>query len=114
MPDNSIQIAAINGNNTVVFDDSGKVLWETSSIGDRSGIWSASFATGDLTGNGDPNWAFLDNSGALVIATSNGQKLSQVPASGNISTFAIASLPGRPGLLLVLNGGTVTAYTFHP
>jgi peroxiredoxin/outer membrane protein assembly factor BamB len=114
MPDNSIQIAAITGHTSVVFDDSGKVLWKTSSIGGETGLWAASFAAGDLTGDGDPDWAFIDGSGALVIATPNGQKLSQVPASRHVSAFAIAPVPGHPGYLIVLDGGSVMAYTFAP
>jgi peroxiredoxin len=113
MADNSIQIAAMSGNTTVVFDDGGKVLWQTSTIGNHAGPLSAAFATGDVTGNGDPDWVFIDAS-SLVVATPNGQKLAEIPASRNVAAFAVASLPGHPGYLIVLDGGNVMAYTFGP
>jgi peroxiredoxin len=114
MSDHTIQIAAISGDKTVVFDDSGKVLWQTSSIANHAGWRSVSFARGDITGDGDPDWAFIDGSGNCIIATPKGNELALVPTPRNISAFAIASRPGRPGYLIALDGGNVLAYTFGP
>ena len=72
--DKTIQIAAINGDKTVVFDETGKIAWTTSAIGNHGGWRTSSFAVGDIKGDGVMEWAFIDGSGNLVIATPNGQK----------------------------------------
>ena len=98
----------------MVFDDSGKVLRKTSAIGNHAGWRATSFATGDIEGNGAQDWAFIDGSESLVIATPNGQKISAIPHAAGLSTFTIASRPGQSGLLITLDGGTVKVYAFKP
>ncbi|HEV2319092.1 MAG TPA: redoxin domain-containing protein [Verrucomicrobiae bacterium] len=114
MAHHTIQIAAISGDKTVVFDDSGKVLWQTSSIANHAGWRSVSFASGDITGDGDSDWAFIDGSGNCIIATPTGNELARVPTPRNVTAFAIASRPGRTGYLIALDGGNVLAYNFRP
>jgi peroxiredoxin len=111
---NPIQIAAINGNQTAVFDDTGKIAWTTSAIANHAGWRAASFAFGDLKGDGDTEWALLDGSGYLVIATANGQKLSSLPHAKGFTAVAVASRPGKSGLLIVLDHSDVQAWAFQP
>jgi peroxiredoxin len=112
--DKTIQIAAINGDNTVVFDETGQVAWTATAIGDHAGWRTCSFAVGDLIGDGTREWAFIDGTGSLVIATSNGQKLSSIAQAKEFAGFAIASRPGQGGILITLANGSVQAYTFQP
>jgi hypothetical protein len=111
---NTIQIAAINGDHTVVFDETGKVGWTTSAIGNHAGWRTCSFAVGDLKGDGTQEWAFIEGSGNLVIAASSGQKISSVAHAKEFASFAIASRPGQGGTLITLANGTVQAYAFQP
>jgi len=112
--DKTIQIAAINGDQTVVFDETGKVVWTTSAIGNHAGWRENSFSVGDITADGSQERAFIDGSGNLVIATSAGQKISSIAHAKGFSCFAIASRPGKSGVLITLASGTVEAYTFQP
>jgi peroxiredoxin len=112
--DKTIQIAAINGDKTAVFDETGKIAWTTSAIGNHGGWRTSSFADGDLKGDGGTEWAFIDGSGNLVIATPNGQRISSIAHGKEFVSFAIASQPGKSGVLVTLGKGTVQAYTFQP
>ena len=114
--DKTIQIAAINQEavDTEVFDETGKVAWTTSATSDHAGWRENTFAVGDITGDGNPEWAFLDGAGNLVIATPEGQKISSIAHAAKFSRFAIASRPGKSGVLITLDGGTVTACAFQP
>ena len=109
-----IQIAAINGDKTVAFDETGKVAWQTSAIGNHAGWRNGSFAIGDLKGDGTQMWAFVDGSGNLVIASSSGQKISAIAQAKEFACFAIASRPHQNGVLITLANGTVQAYAFQP
>ncbi|MGA2278947.1 MAG: redoxin domain-containing protein [Verrucomicrobiota bacterium] len=112
--DKTIQIAAINGDNAVAFDETGKVAWTTSAIGNHAGWRTSSFAVGDLKGDGTQEWAFIDGSGNLVIAALTGQKISSIAHAKEFAGFAIASRSGQSGVLIALANGTVQAYTFQP
>ncbi len=112
--DKTIQIAAINGDHTVVFDETGKVAWTTSAIGNHAGWRTSSFAIGDLKGDGTQEWTFIDGSGNLVIATLNGRKISSIAHAKEFASFAIASRSGQSGVLIALANGTVQAYAFQP
>lgn len=115
LTDGSIEIAAINSDETVVFDESGKVRWTASAIGNHGGWRSASFTSGSIEGNGVVDWAFIDSDKNLVIATANGQRLVSLPHSQSLGSFAIASQPGKIGLLVTVgaNDGAVKAYSFE-
>jgi thiol-disulfide isomerase/thioredoxin len=111
---NGIQIMAINGDETLVFDDTGRILWKTSAV-KNPGDWRAvSFAAGDLMGNGSAQWVFFDGSSAVIIASAAGEKLASIPVQGSVQQIAIAPQPGGAGLLLTLNHGALTAYSFAP
>jgi peroxiredoxin len=114
LDDKSLQILAVNGHSTVAFDEMGKVAWTTSAPGNPGGWVSTAFAAGDLKGNGSIEWAFLDASGDLIIATPAGQKLSSLPNQRRLETFAIAPRPGQLGLLLTLDHGLLRAFELQP
>jgi peroxiredoxin len=110
----SIQIAAINGDKTVVFDETGKIAWQTSAIGNHAGWRASSFAIGDLIGDGTQVWTFVDGSGNLVIADSSGHKISSIANAKEFEGFAIALRPSQGGILITLAKGTVQAHVFQP
>jgi len=112
--DNHVQIVAINGDQTVAFDETGKVAWTTSAISNHGGWRNASIACGDLKGDGALEWAFIDGSGSLVVATTKGQKIASIPHAKGLTGYAIVSRPGQSGLLISLANETVQAYTFEP
>lgn len=112
--DKTIQIAAINGDNMMVFDETGKVAWTTSAIGNHGGWRTSSFAVGDIKGDGTQEWAFIDGSVNLVIAATSGQKISSIAHAKEFASFAIASRSGQGGILIALANGTVQAYAFQP
>jgi peroxiredoxin len=112
--DKSIQIAAINGDQTAVFDETGKIVWTTTAIGNHAGWRVSSFAVGDIKGDGIQEWAFIDGSGNLVIASPNGQRISTIARAKEFTSFAIASQPGKSGVLITLANATVQAYAFQP
>ena len=112
--DKTIQIAAINNDQTAVFDETGKVLWTSTAMGSHAGWRASSFAVGDLQGDGTADWAFVDGSGDLVIATPNGQKISAVAHAKEFTSFAIAAQPGKSGVLITLGNATVQACSFQP
>lgn len=118
-PDNSIQIAvmdqlaASDAQRMVVFDERGKILWKTSATKIHS--WRKNtFATGDLKGDGSLDWAFINGIQSVDIVTSKGDKVSAIPIATQLSGLAIATLPGKSGVLITLDNGTVSAYSFHP
>ncbi len=111
--DKTIQVIAINGDQTVAFDDTGKVAWKTSAIKNPGGWRSGNFAAGDLEDNGTPDWAFVDGAGNLVLATSDGQKISSIANERNVDCFAFAPRDGQSSVLITLNRGTVQAYGFQ-
>jgi len=111
--DKTIQVIAINGDRTEAFDDTGKVAWTTSAIKDPGGWRSCNFAAGDLEGNGTLAWTFIDGSGNLVLATSDGRKISSLANEKNVESFAFAPRGGQSGVLIALNNETVQAYCFQ-
>jgi hypothetical protein len=112
---NSIQILAFSGNAVAAFDQAGKMAWITSASASAAAAGSphVSAVFGDLIGDGAKEWAFIDGSGDMVIATTGGQKVSSIPTSSTIECFAIAPRPGQGALLLTLDSGVVRAYSFQ-
>jgi hypothetical protein len=111
---NAVEILAFSGNAVVAFDLTGKVAWITTSMasGAASGVPQEQAVIGDLTGDGAREWAFVDGSGNVLIATTSGQQVSSVPLAGPIQGLAVAARPGQGALLLLLDGGAVQAYSF--
>jgi hypothetical protein len=111
----TIQIAAIQSHHQMaVFDETGKIIWTTPASASHAGWRASSFAVGDLQGDGTADWAFIDGSGDLVIATPSGQRISTVAHAKEFSSFAIASQPGKSGVLITLSNATVQACAFQP
>jgi peroxiredoxin len=110
----TIQAIAIGGGRTIAFDPLGEIAWSTSAIQDHGAWRTVSFAVGDLTGDGRRQWAFLEASGDLVIASAQGEKLCAIPDQKGISAFAIANRSGTGGLLVTLRSGAMRAYRFTP
>jgi hypothetical protein len=114
---NSVQILAFSGNvgSVAAFDQAGKVAWITTALSSTasSGSPHGCAVMGDLTGDGINEWAFIDGSGDLVIATTGGQKVCSIANQSAIQGLAIAPQPGRGALLLTLDSGVVRAYFFQ-
>lgn len=111
--DTTIQIIAINSDKTLAFDEAGKVAWATSAIKNPGGWRSCNFAAGDLEGKGTPDWAFLDGTGNLVIATSGGERISSLANKKHIESFTIVPRHSQGGVLITLDNGNIEAYDFQ-
>ncbi|MGA2603523.1 MAG: redoxin domain-containing protein [Verrucomicrobiia bacterium] len=110
----TIQAIAIGDGRTIAFDPTGTIAWSTSAIKDNAAWRNVNFANGDLIGDGRREWAFLEASGDLVIASVLGEKLGTIPAQKGIESFAIANTPGAGGILVTLKSGAMQAYRFAP
>lgn len=104
----------VNGDGTIMaFDPSGSIAWFAAGIKNSGGGWqNVAFAAGDVNGDGVQEWAFLDASGNLTIATIAGEILVSIPQQQSVNSFAIASQPKNKGLLVTLTGPIVQAYKF--
>jgi hypothetical protein len=116
---NTVQILAFcQTGAATAFDLTGKVAWITSSTSGTTGaaVTADLAAMGDFVGDGAKEWAFIDGTGDIVIATTSGQKIASVPLKGagpGISQgFATAPRAGQGCLLVILDGGVVKAYSF--
>jgi hypothetical protein len=103
-----IQIIA-TGAVTVAVDDTGDLAWSTPAKEDNGRWRAATFAWGDLDGDGSSEWAFVDITGDLVLVTPQGEKFAALPGSQKFSGFAIVT-GSDDGLLITLNAGVLSAY----
>ena len=98
-----------NDEHIIAFDTQGEVQWSTSSDGE----WrTTTFACGDIDQDGIKDWAFIDGTGDLIIANSQGEKLSSVSSMLNIDSFLILPLNEGGGQLITTNGKAISAYSF--
>ncbi len=112
---NAVEILAFSGNAVAAFDLTGKVAWITTSTasGAASGSPQETAMLGDMLGDGAKEWAFVDGSGDVLIATTGGKKVASVPLPGPIQGLAVAARPGQGAILVLLDGGVVKAYSFE-
>ena len=109
----AIQAVAAGEDTAIAFNETGQVAWSTP-VTKNNGSWrSASFSSGDLDGDGVKDWAFLEASGELVVASVAGERLAALPADKGLGAFAVVPGKDGPGLLVVLTGGVVRAYRFE-
>ncbi len=105
----SVQILAGGTESTVALDINGRERW-SSPREDDNGAWrSVSFASGEVNGDGRLDWAFFGLKGALLVVSSAGERLAELPGQAGLTSFAISD-----SMLVTLEGDTVTAYDFHP
>jgi hypothetical protein len=109
----SVQAIAIGDATTIAFDPTGTIAWSTTAIKDHGAWRGVSFATGDLNGDGQSEWAFLEASGDLVVVTSQGEKLCAIPNQKGIASFVMATAPHSKGILVTLKSGMLQAYRFE-
>lgn len=96
----------------VACDAQGQVAWSVPVSSARD--WAqVHFACGDLNGDGNAEWALIEPSGDLDLVTAAGQKLAALPHQGAASDFLIVPRSNGPGLLVVLAGGSVQAFSFQ-
>jgi len=110
----TVQVIAIGENQTLAFDPTGAIAWSTPAREDDRRWRNTNFASGDLAGDGQCDWAFLEASGDLVIASPQGERLASIPDQDQLESFAIAPQPGGRGLLVTLKSGVVQAYRCEP
>lgn len=111
-PAGTVQGLAIGENNMIAFDTAGVVAWSTPSAASHQSWRNINFAAGDLRGDGQQEWAFLEASGDLLIVNTHGEKLAAIPAQTGITAFVIATARQGRGLLVTLTEGTLQAYRF--
>lgn len=93
---------------TVALDETGRTAWQIPAI---KGSWRrASFASGDLNGDGTREWVFLDAAGNLAVVTPEGGKVTTVTLAGAASAFTVLAAKDGAGRLVVLRNDTVEAY----
>jgi hypothetical protein len=101
-----------SGEQAVAFDSKGQIVW--SAPVKAGGSWVQSrFASGQIGGDNNAVWAFIDSSGDLVLATADGEKLAAIPNQSSVGDFMIVPGKNGRGLLVVLRGPTVEAYSFE-
>src|SRR5262249_31091936 len=105
------QIVVTNSSLTIAVDAAGREIWSTSSSNPNHWM-KTSFASGDVDGDGAPDWAFLENGARLVLVTASGEHLADVPVESGQSSFGIVTVPMQRGLLISLAAGKVNAYRF--
>jgi len=110
---NRIQVIAIGDGNAITFDEAGQVAWSTPATKDHGAWRSATFACGDVDGDGKQEWAFVEASGDLVLATSAGEKLGSISNPTGLNAFTIVSGGTGRGKLVLLLSGTVRAFSFE-
>jgi hypothetical protein len=90
------------------------MAWSTTAIKDNGAWRNVCFAAGDLIGDSQLEWAFLEGNGDLVIATTQGEKLCAISGQKGIESFVIAATANKPGTLVALKSGVLQAYRFQP
>ncbi len=110
---NTIQAIAIGGGSAIAFDAVGRVAWSTPAIKDNAAWRSATFASGDLNADGSQEWAFVEASGDLVVATGEGEKLAAISNPTGMNAFIIVPGQAGRGRLVLLTSGTVSATAFE-
>ena len=97
----------------MAFDDTGRVAW-TTPTDEKTRSWRVrTFASGDVNGDSESDWAFGDDSGNLVVANAKGEKLASLKAAPNLKDFVIVP-NGKSGILVIVHGSTLTAHAFEP
>ena len=100
---NEAQIIAFSGNAVEAFDQNGKTAWIATALPPMGKQFPCA-VMGDLKGDGTRQWAFLDGAGDLVMATTQGLKVSSIPNQRRIQGLAIAARPGKvaPSVIWIL------------
>lgn len=110
---NTVQAIAIGDGSAIAFDANGVVAWTTPSLKDHGAWRSATFASGDVDADGKHEWAFVEASGDLVVATSDGKKLAAIASPTGLNAFTIVPRKAGRGMLVLLSSGTVRATAFE-
>jgi len=95
----------------IAFDPSGSVAWSAPVNSAGAGVL-AHIASGDVLGDGTLVWTFLQPSGDLILVNADGEKLAAIPKQAATTEFVIVPGTNAPGMLVVLNGAWVRAYSF--
>ena|SRR5208337_1649050 len=100
------------GTEALAFDSTGQIAWSTPVKASPGTGGGADFASGDLMGDGTLDWAFLEPSGDLALATTDGKKVATIAGGSGITGFTIVSDAQGHGLLVVLRGASLEAFSF--
>lgn len=105
-----IQIAVTHDGLTLGVDANGNEVWSTTGVKDKS--WRmASFASGDVDGDGNGDWAFWERRGELAVVSAAGRRLGVLKPGGSVNAFGIIS--NANGLVVTLESGTLKAHRFE-
>jgi cytochrome c biogenesis protein CcmG/thiol:disulfide interchange protein DsbE len=108
----TIQIALTHDGLTLGIDADSKEKWSTTGMADKS--WRASsFASGDVDGDGNADWAFLGKKGELAVVNADGQRLGVLKLNGSVDAFGIISRARTNGLVVTLGSGKLQAHRFE-
>jgi peroxiredoxin len=109
----SIQLIVMGEGATMGLDPTGILAWSTTAIAGPGGWRAVSFASGDLEGDGQREWTFLEASGDLVVANPQGEKICSIPNQKGLDSFAIVPTTQGKGILVTLKSGKLQAYRFE-
>ncbi len=109
----NVQILANGHGRVVAVDPEGVVAWQSRSL-EHPGAWNAAHAAAaDVNGDGAPEWAFLSDATHLEIASAAGDALATLAIPEDARFALVPDASGR-GRLVVVDGRTITAWTFEP
>jgi len=94
-------------------DEQGNVAWSTPARKDHAAWRGGSFATGDLTGDGLPEWVFRDVDQTLAVVLTTGEKLGEVVPAASLEGFCVVSRPDRASLLVTLVSERIEAFALE-
>lgn len=101
-----------SGEQAIALDPTGQVAWSAPVLSTPGGWGEVRFACGDVLGDGDLQWAFIQSSGELALASSTGQRLAVLPNAAGIKDFILLPDAQGRGLLVTLRGAALQAYSF--
>jgi len=116
--DDSVQILAVkkgadDQNVVTAFDEIGRTYWQAPTSPPRGGWRVTSFASGDVSGDGIPDWAFLDEQGELSVATAQGERLATLTVGEGLVDHVIVPRRHGRGILVTARKGQVDAYRLY-
>ena len=109
----TIQVLALGKDEIIAFDPNGRVAWSEPVLQNPGGWADVNFAAGDIDGDGVVEWAFVDAAGELVLASSQGEKVSAIRGLAATRGFVIVPDANGHGQLVVLSSGSLKAYSFQ-
>lgn len=109
----SIQILAITQEKVTAFNELGETFWQAPTSEPDGGWRGTSFSSGDLSGDGVPDWVFLNEEGDLSVATVRGERLATLDLDEQLVDHVVIPQRDGRGTLVTATHGTISGYRLH-